>query len=374
VRPFSDATSAAGATPLGRVRALDGLRGVAIALVVLRHYWPGTFPGGGIVGVDLFFGLSGFLITSLLLGEHAASGRISLRRFYVRRALRLYPALYAMLALYLLFVVFGDARTPTHEALVGAGYVSVYGFNWAKAASVNLPVELGPLWTLSVEEQFYLFWPLALILLLRVVRSPRGLVRATAVGVLALWVLRPILWHVYGSSALYYFTTTWADALLCGAVLAILRHYGLLQRVRASLASAPVVAVSLAALAAGLFYTDLKSAGVTYWIVLPVYCIAICSLVVAVVDRPAAVTTRAAGLRPLVALGVISYALYLYNELVHELLAQHFGNLRVIVGGIPLALLLAAASRFFVERPALSLKARFEPARVAPELNPGAPA
>lgn len=377
MRPHAEGAreSAAGAAPLGRVRALDGLRGIAIALVVLHHFWPGSFPGGGVVGVDLFFGLSGFLITSLLLAEHAASGRISLRRFYVRRALRLYPALYAMLGAYLLFVAFGDARTPLHDALVGAGYVSVYVFNWAKAASARLPIELGPLWTLSVEEQFYLFWPLTLIALLRFVRAPRSLARGIAAGVLALWILRPVLWAVYGSSALYYFTSTWVDALLAGALLAVARHYGLAGRLRSLLSAWPTVAVSVAALAAGLFYQDLKPAGVTYWVILPAYCVAICSCVAAAVDRPAIPFTRIASLAPLVALGVISYALYLYNELVRELLAQHLGNVRVIEGGVPIALFLAVASRVAVERPALRLKTRFEPARIAPELAPeGVPA
>ena len=243
--------SAAGPAPLGRVKALDGLRGVAIGIVIVHHFWFAKFPGGGIIGVDLFFGLSGFLITSLMLAEHRASGRISLRRFYARRALRLYPALYVMLAAYLVFMAAGGGGTSSlGDALKGAGYVSVYAFNWAKAAGARLPTELGPLWTLSVEEQFYLLWPLTLLLLLRFRPSPRALARTTAAGVLAFWVLRPLLWLRYGSSPSYYFTSTWVDTLLAGALLAIAREYGLFLRVRKELSAAPAVTLSLAVLAA----------------------------------------------------------------------------------------------------------------------------
>ncbi len=157
------------------LRPLDGLRGVAILLVVLRHYGLQTFPGGGIVGVDLFFVLSGFLITSLLLAEHRASGAIDLGHFYLRRALRLYPALYAMLALFLIVSAATGGRDGSSlgRAFVGAGFGSVYVYNWAAAAQVHLPAALGPLWTLSIEEQFYLVWPLVLLLVLRR-RIPAG--------------------------------------------------------------------------------------------------------------------------------------------------------------------------------------------------------
>ena len=351
--------SAAGPAPLGRVKALDGLRGVAIGVVIVHHFWFGKFPGGGIIGVDLFFGLSGFLITSLLLAEHNASGRISLRRFYARRALRLYPALYAMLAAYLVFMAAGGGGTSSlGDALKGAGYVSVYG----------------PLWTLSVEEQFYFLWPLTLLLLLRFRPSPRALARATAAGVLALWVLRPLLWLRYGSSPSYYFTSTWVDTLLAGALLAIAREYGLFPRVRKQLSSAPAVALSLAVLAAGVFIPNLKGQGALYWVLLPVFCVAIVSCVAAAVDRPAMRVVRVASLTPIVLTGVISYALYLYSDLVRELLSQRRAP-AVVYGGIPLAFALAIASRFLVERPALRLKGRFEPKRVAgPPLAGGVPA
>lgn len=357
--------SAAGPTPLGRVKALDGLRGVAIGVVLVHHFWFSRFPGGGIIGVDLFFGLSGFLITSLLLAEHRASGRISLRRFYARRALRLYPALYAMLAAYLVFMAAGGGGTSSfRDALRGAGYVSAYVFNWAKAAGVNLPTELGPLWTLSVEEQFYFLWPVALLLLLRRRRSPGWLARVTAAGVLALWILRPLLWLRYGSSPSYYLTSTWADTLLAGALLAIAREYGLFARQRRLLCAAPTVALSLAVLAVGVFIPNLKGQGALYWVLLPVFCAAIVSCVGAAVDRPAMLVVRIASLTPIVLVGVISYALYLYSDLVRELLSQRRAP-AVVFGGIPLAFALAIASRFLVERPALRLKRRFEPKRVA---------
>ena len=140
------------------MRALDGVRGVAICFVLGAHYVSPVVHGGNIVGVQLFFVLSGFLITSLLLAEQARSGAISLPMFYVRRALRLLPAFYAMVLVYLLAVAaLGDRLDTSPGTAAGSvGLASVYVFNFASAFGVRPAAELGPLWTLSVEEQFYL--------------------------------------------------------------------------------------------------------------------------------------------------------------------------------------------------------------------------
>src|SRR5215203_7472672 len=108
--------------PLGRVRALDGVRGVAILLVIGAHYVSPVVGGGNIVGVQLFFVLSGFLITSLLLAEQDRTGAISLRLFYVRRALRLLPAFYAMALVYVLLVaLLGDDLQDPGTAAASVG-------------------------------------------------------------------------------------------------------------------------------------------------------------------------------------------------------------------------------------------------------------
>ena len=149
---------------LGHVPALDGLRGLAILLVIGGHYF--LMPrGGGGTGVGLFFVLSGFLITTLLLEEHAATGRIRLGAFYVRRARRLLPGLALLLASYLVgAIVEGRARVALRAIAAGGFYTA----NIAQAYWPHLMGRepIGPLWSLAEEEQFYLVWPALLILLL----------------------------------------------------------------------------------------------------------------------------------------------------------------------------------------------------------------
>jgi peptidoglycan/LPS O-acetylase OafA/YrhL len=155
---------------LGYRPELDGIRAVAISLVVLDHFF--GLDGGGSAGVRLFFVLSGFLITTLLLEEHAATGSIKLGAFYRRRARRLLPALAALLLVYVGFQAghLGISRAAERVALAGS-YVS----NFAVAFRVHDVISgtaLGPLWSLAQEEQFYAFWPL---LLIAVIRSRRFL-------------------------------------------------------------------------------------------------------------------------------------------------------------------------------------------------------
>src|SRR5438445_782010 len=145
--------------------SLDGIRGVAIALVMAGH--AGVLRGGGL-GVDLFFALSGFLITSLLLREWANDERIDLRAFYGRRARRLLPALALFLgALVALGIAGGRGIKMSEHAAIGALYVS----NLVQAVAPQ-PGVFSHLRSLADEQQFYVLWPLALILLLRRKRSP----------------------------------------------------------------------------------------------------------------------------------------------------------------------------------------------------------
>jgi peptidoglycan/LPS O-acetylase OafA/YrhL len=349
-----------------RQPALDGLRGIAILLVLIRHYALQTFPGGGIIGVDLFFVLSGFLITSLLLVEHDTSGRISLGRFYIRRALRLYPALYAMLALFIIAVlVTGGTVAPTGRAFIGAGFGSVYVYNWAAAAHVALPDALGPLWTLSIEEQFYLVWPLVLLIVLGRWVRPTRLAAGLAAAIVVLWLVRPLLVAGLRPGQVYSLTTTWADALLSGALLAVVHRYNLVPRWRRRVASGRVATAATVVLAVAVFVPDLKGRPLTYVIALPAFCVAIAAVLARAVDHPETWSVTQLTARPLVVCGTLSYALYLYNYLVWTVLAQHhLGAATIAVVGVPVTFGLAWLSRLLVERPALRLKGRFEPAGV----------
>jgi peptidoglycan/LPS O-acetylase OafA/YrhL len=153
-----------------RLPGLDGLRAIAVIGVLLYHAGEGFLPGG-FLGVDLFFVISGFLITSLLLSEARLAGHLSLRQFYLRRARRLLPALVAMLAVVAVFMAvfasadLGQARGDIAAAL---GYVS----NWwyvlhhrSYFIAAGRPSPFQHLWSLAVEEQFYLIWPAVLLAL-----------------------------------------------------------------------------------------------------------------------------------------------------------------------------------------------------------------
>src|SRR5215207_1763866 len=174
---------------LGYRPELDGIRGVAILLVVVVHLH--NWPRGGFIGVDVFFTLSGFLITTLLLEEWRARGTISLRHFYARRSLRLFPAVAVLLAVYFIFALAaGGPYLGTR--LAGVAYGLTYLSNWPQAYHWPFPEqEIGFLWTLAIEEQYYLLWPSLLLLAVYVARlSSRRLIFAISCLVVAVWAWR----------------------------------------------------------------------------------------------------------------------------------------------------------------------------------------
>jgi peptidoglycan/LPS O-acetylase OafA/YrhL len=278
---------------LRRWPALDGIRGIAILLVVASHF--GLGGTGGMVGVTLFFVLSGFLITYLLLDEREQTGGIDLRAFYGRRALRLLPALafymvgMAMLIwLFRLAIPIWDTTWPT--ALYLANYVQVLGVDLAAHRHT---------WSLAVEEHFYLVWPLLVVL----GAANRVRLLAVAVGCLAIWrlvvgTLDPV-WAYMG-------TDTNAYALGAGCLLAVLRHQEL--RVRLPRRSAEVGIGALVLLSVVPF-TDLEHLYLMgVW--LPVLGALVSSVLIwASIDHNPALL----GGKTLVWLGGISYALYLWH-------------------------------------------------------------
>jgi peptidoglycan/LPS O-acetylase OafA/YrhL len=203
---------------LGRRPELDGLRGIAILLVIGGHAkWLPT--PSSVAGVNLFFALSGFLITALLLDEVERSGRVSMAAFYVRRARRLLPALVAYLAFAIAVVGVG----PTVPVLL-------YVENWVMVLH-GAPAPTAIAWSLSIEEQFYLVWPWVIILGIRWARLPW--VVATA-GVLFAFGLRLLLWDGgAGQWRIYYGSDTRMDVLLLGCLLAMsVKRWGTPDRLR----------------------------------------------------------------------------------------------------------------------------------------------
>jgi peptidoglycan/LPS O-acetylase OafA/YrhL len=241
-RPRTRATS----TPwrLGRRPGLDAVRGIAVLLVMvshLRHAWRSE----GSIGVSVFFVLSGFLITALLLEEWRDRGRIDFKAFYIRRARRLLPAMLVMLAV--VSAVKASIGVPWK---MSAASVLAYVGNWAYIDGVRM-TWVQHTWSLAIEEQFYLLWPVLLVLALRLVK-PIRLAPALAIATLASTATR---WSLYAAGAtglrVYEGTDARADALLAGCALAVLAHSGVrlprLDAVAAGWALMAAVVVGLVA-------------------------------------------------------------------------------------------------------------------------------
>ena len=198
--------------------ALDGLRALSVLAVFAYHAAPRVFPGG-LIGVDVFFVLSGFLITTLLLEERAATGTISFGLFYQRRALRLFPAL--VLCVLLVGAFLRVIGLPLQSYPGHAAAALTYTMDFVVAADPQTGGgRLSHTWSLAVEEQFYILWPPVLLLLLRA-RSLRVPLIVTAVTAGLFAVAKLLLWRVEGVS-LYFLPWGHFDEILIGACAAML--------------------------------------------------------------------------------------------------------------------------------------------------------
>jgi len=303
------------ASPSTRILGLDGLRAMAVAAVLGFHFGvPGL--GGGMLGVDIFLALSGFLITGLLLAERAGTGTVGLNRFWLRRARRLLPALFLTLVGVAVLSHWVELIPPAQLRgdLLAALY---YGSNWHYvAAGENYFIQYGApspllhLWSLAVEEQFYVVWPLVTVLALR--RWGRvGVLAVAGTGTLASAVWTLVLYrHGAGISRLYYGTDTRAQALLAGAALAAALAGGVPRWAR-SVASwaGPAGLVFLA----WCLHSVTGSGGFLYQGGFLAVAASACAVIAGAALHPGGVLARALSLRPARYVGRISYGLYLYH-------------------------------------------------------------
>lgn len=342
--------------PLGYRPALDGLRGTMTLGVMAAHVKESWCPGA-FVYMDTFFIMSAYLITALLLKGWQREGRIRFGRFYYRRALRLFPANYAMLGAFALaaWLLFDDFSGHLKQILVAGLYVS----NWTRAFELPMPQFLGHTWSLSIEEQYYLLWPLLLAGLLKW----SGLRLRTVLIVLAV-ALGFALWRSWltfeGASVarLYNGTDTRADALLLGCALGMalalpqVREHAGLQRWAARLAMPIVLALLVAGYTLQWEMRGMYAGGSFVLSVLS-------TLLVAALALPrVTLAHRIFALPPLVFLGRICYGLYLWHFPVYNVLRFGFGmDVAGVAGiGIPLTFALAIASYLWIERPFLAIK------------------
>jgi len=329
----------------GYIANLDGIRGIAVLLVLASHT-VGLF--GGMLGVDIFFVLSGFLITNLLLVEHESN--TSLAVFYWRRFLRLMPALAVLtFAVLLASPHLPRASSPRCEVLAPLLGVA----NWTMPFGLDCPKYMGHAWSLSVEEQFYLVWPLLLLASLKLggVRSALALAIALTAGC-GLWRAYLAL-HGANITRIYWPLDTRCDGLLMGAAAALAQFNagtGWFYRV-SRLLWIPAALALIAIVALAKSHTPFFVGGYTIIAVLSVI------LIVAASRANAGLLDRLLGAKPLVYLGTLSYGFYLW----HYPIAVQAGRWKVsggvkfvVVGG--LAFCLAYLSKRLVEIPLLRLR------------------
>lgn len=347
-----------GSFELGYRPALDGVRGLAILLVLTvhtNHLFGWSLLKGGSIGVDIFFVLSGFLITCLLLEEWAGTGTVNLRHFYLRRCLRLVPALILLL---IILVLLSDFLFSPQEAIqtrqtVPIALLYLTDF-FASLAPERVLGALRHTWSLAMEEHFYLLWPPLLLVLLKTGASKRVLFALTVSLALAICFHRAMLFQFGLSPArTYYGFDTRADSLLIGCAAAMSASWGLLRGM--SRLNALAVAVIVAMAIATDFASPIMHEG-GFTILAATTALIIINLVLTETGILHAVVKS----RPLVWIGRISYGLYLWHY-------PMFKWSKYLNAPWPVKLVLAVLATFAVtslsfylmERPLLQLKKRF---------------
>lgn len=348
-----------------KIPSLDGFRAISILMVLYGHLC-GThrFPVSTVdysrslgdvahLGVLVFFVISGFLITSLLMSEREKTGSISLKQFYFRRVLRIFPAFYTLILA--AFVA----------SLLGWIHLNGRDFAFALTYSINYDAhrswQVGHLWSLSIEEQFYLLWPLVLLAL----RERRALVVAIVAIFTAPLVRAGITWVRHGDphSPLYGIIVfpEMCDYLATGCALALLRPWLLTQRRYLRLTASPWLLVTVPLI---LMITRFSSHAVVLLIFSPVLNVCIALLIESSTRHDRTLAGRFLNWKPVAFIGVLSYSLYLWQQLFINRNSDQWVN--AFPQNVAFATVAALLSYFVIERSFLGLRHRLERATRLP--------
>jgi peptidoglycan/LPS O-acetylase OafA/YrhL len=353
----TEAGPGARAPKLGYRPALDGVRGIAVLLVVFMHTF--NWPPGGFLGVDLFFVLSGFLITTLLVQEWQKRTTVSLPAFYRRRAFRLVPGLVAVVATYIIVrVVLNTSDTgASHHHLsrdvIGALAGIVYVSNIVQAAGDVLPAGIRHLWSLGAEEQFYLLWPPILLLTLIRAHDPIRRLKQALLVLLVVVVSWRLGLTLAGASQhrLYFGPDTSCDTLIVGCIVALWFTTGSfpspLCTATARRLLPPIGALTLGAL---VLVTRSWNDRSLFAGTITLFALASATIIAAAVLEPDSRFARSLCFAPLVFTGRISYSLYLWHPVI--LTQSHLAPIPAFVASFAAA----TASYYGIERPFLRRK------------------
>ena len=354
-----------------RIASFDGLRALAIVLVLAGHCCDNYFRSSGIplwmteivgnssFGVRLFFVLSGFLITSLLMKERQATGHISLSRFYVRRTLRIFPAFYLYVGTIILLTVFGALQISSSQFLAAMTYTWNYNGLWIHHGSADGSWFLGHLWTLALEEQFYLCWPLLFLLI------PYDSLRwIPLIAAILLPVVRLVTYYAVpewrGYLGMMFHTAI--DSIMIGCGFALWAGVMSAPKILKSLKSLLPILLIIPLIVSPLLRARFGGAyAVTLGMTLDALCVG--SLLILLMNRAEGVSLgsllQASALQWL---GRLSYSIYLWQQLFLTQLNH------TLSGRFPLSLAAALAtaclSFYLIEKPMMKLKNRFVDVRL----------
>lgn len=335
----------------GRLHGLDGIRACAFLMVLCGHSGLKWIPNG--FGVTVFFFLSGYLITTLLRREWIRNGNISISQFYIRRAFRILPPLYCAMALAIAAAYFGILHTELQWRAIVA--IQLFLTNYAEQiAGLTIPLGLSPLWSLAVEEHFYLLFPIGYLLLLR-----SGMSRARQAAWLGAGCVLALSWRFVlmgplqaGWNRVYTGTDTRLDSILFGSILAIVANpavddFPKLTRKHCAAAAIVAILILLVSIAArGEFFRQTARYSIQGLALAPVFFY--------VVRYSDSLVTQMLDNRILTRIGDLSYALYVFHYTVmfaiNTWITQNV--LVTLVATLTITLGLAELSRRYVEVPA----------------------
>ena len=351
--------------PSSRIEGLDGLRAVAVMTVLVSHIFlaaPGvlqysifrTFARGGFLGVNMFFVMSGFLITSRLLQDQESGGQINLRKFYAHRALRIFPAVAVFLAAHYFYAVRNDfplSGTAANEfAMTKATFLQYANYAVYKNPMTQF-VDNVSLWSLSIEGQFYIAVPILVFVLFRKNRNHYWPIGVITLGIGILAIQRGIVYNDLGWFATYIRTDTRVESLIIGMLGAVLMmKTNVVKPMFLRYASFPAVIVVVVIVLYG------RADGSFMWFGgMTLFDIA-CLVIVLALAQKAFFASSILCWKPIAWVGVISYGLYIWQIPVFRIIERHgemLSNTERLFLAMSVTFLLSAASWYLIERPAM---------------------
>lgn len=329
---------------------IDGLRAIAVIPVILFHAGLPHF-GGGFIGVDVFFVVSGYLITSILV-RHITDGSFSVANFYERRARRILPALFLVMFVSVLlswFVLLASDMKEFSQSLVSISLLSPNVLFWLQTDYFSSAAEMKPLlhtWSLGVEEQFYLFWPLVILFVWNFRSRHRGLV-LFALGLISFFAMEYV--RTKSTSLAFYHFPTRAWELIIGALAALFLH-SKREPVSSDITANTMAIFGLLLILFSVIWLDKDSGYPGIWTLLPT----LGTLLVIIFSRPNTSVTRFLSQPWLVTVGLMSYSAYLWHQPIFAF-ARHYSRVppswQLMTFFVILSFFLAYFTWRFIERP-----------------------